>query len=90
MEQHIFRNNELDEEAVEHRDTEERIANITWHDLTDDEIRDAEGDTNRYYAWKELGHEPTEEELLRYYIRHSAALHRRLGISSDEPQNAAA
>ena len=89
MEHHIFRDNQMDAESIQHRTTEERIANIAWHDLTDEEISEAEGDTNRYFTWKEVGHEPTEEELLKHFIQNSEALHRRMGILSEQQNTAA-
>lgn len=80
MSEHIFDNNKLDEVTIELKSRRDQIGNITWRDLTDEEYKQAIGGENKYYASKDLGHEPSDEEALNHFIQHSTGLHERLGI----------
>lgn len=50
-----------------------------------DQIREALGDDNRYYANRHYGRDATDEELLFYYISHGGATGHRDRMANDPP-----
>lgn len=67
-------------EDFPHKKTED----IMWRDLTGEEYEEAVGEDNKWFAAQALGHTPSEEEALNYYIEHSSKLHERLGLGEHE------
>lgn len=52
---------------------------IELGDLKKEEYEEALGPANKYNALKSLGHDPSDQEALDYYLEHSTKLHARIG-----------
>ncbi len=64
---------------------ERQIAHLKLHINNLEQLVEAYGDDNRYYAGLSLGHAPTQKEALEYYLGHGGATGHRARMNNNPP-----
>jgi hypothetical protein len=43
---------------------------ITVDQIFEEIVKEADGPVNRYYAWRDSGHEPDSQEAFKHFLEH--------------------